>query len=87
MLLTQLQTRILQAAATLLVSGGVLLYVTCSVFRAENERQIKRFLKNNPDFKPHDLHLPDSEPQSPGYQFITGTGDMDGFYYCGLKKS
>lgn len=87
MLLTQLQTRILQATADLLASGGWLLYATCSVFRAENERQIKRFLNNNPDFKEHAIDLPDSLAQTYGRQILPGQSDMDGFYYCLLKKS
>jgi len=86
-LLTRLQTRILQAAADLLVSGGHLLYATCSVFRAENERQIKRFLKNNPQFTEQAIGLPDSQAQKHGHQILTGRADMDGFYYCLLKKS
>ncbi|KAA3642462.1 MAG: 16S rRNA (cytosine(967)-C(5))-methyltransferase RsmB [Proteobacteria bacterium] len=86
-LLTQLQSNILQAAANLLATGGKLLYATCSVFRAENERQVKRFLKNNPDFKERTLTLADSLPQKHGIQFLPGQADMDGFYYCLLEKT
>ncbi len=85
-LLTRLQTRILQAAAKLLADGGRLLYVTCSVFRAENERQIKRFLKNNPDFSEQVIDIPDSQKQQHGVQILPGRADMDGFYYCMLTK-
>ncbi len=86
-LLTRLQTRILQAAADLLTEGGDLLYATCSVFRAENERQIKRFLKNNPRFTEQAIDLPDSQAQKHGVQILTGEANMDGFYYCLLNKS
>ncbi|MCX7544541.1 16S rRNA (cytosine(967)-C(5))-methyltransferase RsmB [Marinicella gelatinilytica] len=85
--LTQLQTSILQASADLLVSGGLLLYATCSVFQAENERQIKRFLKANPNFEAQIMDVPESLPQKYGLQFLPGRADMDGFYYCLLKKS
>jgi 16S rRNA (cytosine967-C5)-methyltransferase len=86
-LLTQLQKDILQASADLLAEGGLLLYATCSVFRAENERQIKRFLKSNPNFKEQTINLADSLPQKHGRQILPGQADMDGFYYCLLKKS
>lgn len=86
-LLTRLQTNILQASADLLVAGGYLLYATCSVFGAENERQINRFLKYNPEFSEAPLHLSDSLPQKYGHQFLPGVADMDGFYYCLLVKS
>lgn len=86
-LLTQLQRKILQASADLLADGGLLLYATCSVFRAENERQIKRFLKNSPNFTEQAINIPDSLPLKYGRQILPGQADMDGFYYCMLKKS
>lgn len=44
------QTAILAAAADHVRPGGHLAYVTCSIFPAENSRQIEFFLKENPDF-------------------------------------
>jgi len=86
-LLTQLQRKILQASADLLADGGLLLYATCSVFRAENERQINRFLKNNPNFTEQAINIPASQPLKYGRQILPGQAEMDGFYYCLLKKS
>lgn len=85
-LLTQLQQQILTACAALLKSGGRLLYATCSVFRAENERQIHRFLKQHTNFKEIALTVPDSVTGRYGVQILPGQGDMDGFYYCLLEK-
>jgi 16S rRNA (cytosine967-C5)-methyltransferase len=44
------QAAILDAASRLVKSGGGLIYATCSVLPAENERQIEAFLQNHPDF-------------------------------------
>jgi 16S rRNA (cytosine967-C5)-methyltransferase len=48
--LFEVQQQILQNASQLVRPGGELLYATCSLFSKENEHQIARFLKNNPDF-------------------------------------
>ena len=44
------QAAILDAAARLVKPGGTLIYATCSVLPAENERQVERFLEGHPDF-------------------------------------
>ncbi|MCH2547538.1 MAG: RsmB/NOP family class I SAM-dependent RNA methyltransferase [Alphaproteobacteria bacterium] len=46
----QVQQNILGSAQRLVKSGGKLLYITCSVFNAENELQVKQFLSKHPDF-------------------------------------
>lgn len=45
------QAAILDAAAKLVKPGGGLVYATCSVLPAENERQIEAFLARNADFE------------------------------------
>lgn len=47
---TDVQARLLDAAAPLLRPGGRLIYSTCTVERAENEEQIDRFLQAHPEF-------------------------------------
>lgn len=44
------QARILEAGAQALRPGGVLVYSTCTLCAAENERQIERFLANHRQF-------------------------------------
>ena len=44
------QAEILDAASRLVKPGGALVYATCSVLPAENERQIEAFLERHPDF-------------------------------------
>lgn len=83
--LVKLQQQILQSNAELLKPKGRLLYVTCSVFSAENERQIKRFLNSRKNFKEIPLQLPNAISCQHGKQIITGNDGGDGFYYCLLE--
>ncbi|MBL8704572.1 MAG: RsmB/NOP family class I SAM-dependent RNA methyltransferase [Rhodospirillales bacterium] len=46
------QARILASAARLVKPGGRLVYATCSLLPAENERQVEGFLAAHPDFAP-----------------------------------
>ncbi len=48
------QAEILEKASRFVRPGGRLVYVTCSVFDAENGAQIDRFVTDNPDFAPVD---------------------------------
>lgn len=84
--LVELQQQILQSNAKLLKPQGRLLYATCSVFSAENERQIKRFLSTFQDFKEIPLDLPGAIACQHGKQIITGSDGGDGFYYCLLER-
>ncbi len=45
------QAEILDAASRLVKEGGGLVYATCSVLPAENERQIEAFLSRHPEFE------------------------------------
>lgn len=47
----QLQQEILTDYSRFLKPGGTLVYATCSLFRSENEDQVKWFLNHNPDFE------------------------------------
>lgn len=85
--LTQLQQEILQQMAPLLKVGGTLLYATCSVFRSENERAIKKFLQHNPGFSPLPMAIHGAVDCAYGQQILTGTAHMDGFFYCLLRRT
>ncbi len=86
--MAQLQLAILAALWPLLKPRGRLLYVTCSVLRAENESVVSRFLQQTPDAAP--VSLPAGLPgraAGPGWQVLPGETGMDGFYYACLGKS
>jgi len=83
--LAQLQTRLLDRAATLVRPGGRLVYCTCSLERAEGEAQIAAFLARNTRFARVPLR-----PEEVGGRadLIDGEGDLrtlpsqglDGFF-------
>jgi 16S rRNA (cytosine967-C5)-methyltransferase len=82
------QKRLLQALWPLVKPGGVLLYCTCSVFKAEGSAQIEAFVQHNTDAQslPAPGHLlplyrPDNSPM-PENQL----GEHDGFFYALLRK-
>ncbi|HEU4556207.1 MAG TPA: 16S rRNA (cytosine(967)-C(5))-methyltransferase RsmB [Longimicrobium sp.] len=50
--LAALQAELLEAAATLVRPGGLLVYSTCSLEREENEERVDDFLARHPEFEP-----------------------------------
>jgi len=84
--LQMLQHDILNAAWSMLASGGLLLYATCSVLKQENEQQIHEFLATHPDATELPIHADWGIATTHGRQILTGTAAMDGFYYARLQK-
>jgi 16S rRNA (cytosine967-C5)-methyltransferase len=80
----QQQARLLRALWPLLNPGGVLLYATCSILKAENEQQIAAFLAAIPDARELAIETEWGEPRPNGRQLFPG--DTDGFYYARLTK-
>ena len=65
-----------------------MLYSTCSVFKDENEVQLAKFLERHPDCVEDDLtQLNWGEKRLHGRQILTGSDNMDGFYYALLTKT
>lgn len=82
------QRSLLEALWPLLKPGGVLVYCTCSVFKAEGEDQIQAFLAR---------HSEAQASAAPGYLYPQSSGsasdlgendcrDHDGFFYARLRK-
>jgi 16S rRNA (cytosine967-C5)-methyltransferase len=84
--LVQTQAAILSGVWPCLKPGGKLLYVTCSVLKAENVDQIARFLKRHGDARESELVIPSARRQTFGYQILPGDSEMDGFYYACMEK-
>ncbi|MEM7282833.1 MAG: 16S rRNA (cytosine(967)-C(5))-methyltransferase RsmB [Pseudomonadota bacterium] len=83
------QQRLLKELWRRLRPEGLLLYVTCSIFREENEQQIQSFIKDTPDVvekKLIDQDCPWGRRVSMGRQILPGEADLDGFYYACLRK-
>ena len=64
---------ILNNCSKLLKEDGQILYSTCTINRKENEKQIEKFIKNNPEFKIIKEKT-----------IIESYGDL--FYYCLLSR-
>lgn len=84
--LVQTQQRILQQAWSMLSPGGLLLYVTCSVFRQENEAQIKKLLSEQGDAEDVAIDALWGIPCEHGRQLLPGDNDSDGFYFACVRK-
>lgn len=89
--LPELQYKILEAAARKVVTGGVLMYSTCTLCRAENGDIIERFLREHKDFEGVPLELPREglrtidEPDWSLTLFPHAAGS-DGFYMAKLRR-
>ena len=95
--LTSIQSRLLQHAGNLLGIGGILIYCTCSLQKAEGENQIETFLRKNPKFS----RVPITSEEVGDYEelispdgdlrilpvHLAAQGGMDGFYVARLTKT
>ncbi|NBO74727.1 MAG: hypothetical protein EBV29_08815 [Gammaproteobacteria bacterium] len=89
----RLQRRILERCFARLAPGGRLVYSTCSILPAENERMLGDFLEATPAARvlpwPSGLALPTGAiSQKTGVQLLPGSGSAstDGFYYACLGR-
>ena len=80
------QRRILAALWPLLAPGGRLVYITCSVLRAENEAVVSELLAAHDDAEAVAFTLPVGQAAAVGWQILSGDGDLDGMYYAVLQK-
>jgi 16S rRNA (cytosine967-C5)-methyltransferase len=85
--LCELQGRILDAVWPLLVPGGRLLYVTCSLLAAENQDQVAAFLARTPDAAPFPLEGDWGIQLAQGRQLLPVQGGSDGFYFALLGRT
>ena len=72
--LSELQAKILEVVCNYVKKGGTLCYSTCTINKAENEDQIKAFVKHHKDFEIKEMKQ------------LFPTKEHDGFYICVLKK-
>ena len=88
------QERLLKALWPLLAPGGLLLYASCSVLKAENGLLVRRFLRETPEA----VDVTESarltlqalpavvSPGLPGLVLLPGAADQDGFGYAVLRR-
>lgn len=86
--LPEIQYNILDTSSQYVKKGGVLVYSTCTLSRAENDDVVNKFLKNNQDFMPCNLDEKLFGKEC-GFK-ITITPDKynsDGFFIAKMIKS
>lgn len=89
--LVRLQEEILDGAAPLVESGGLLVYSTCSLEAEENEEQVERFLERHSEFRregPEDgADLPPDVVDARGdLRVLPWTRGTDGSYAARLRR-
>ena len=90
--LPQVQLKILEAAADAVKRGGVLVYCTCTVTKAENEGVIAAFLEKHPEYKLSGLeeHLPQQlkeHVEDSMIRILPERDGMDGFFIARMEKA
>ena len=85
--LIALQARLLDAAWGALAPGGVLLYATCSILRAENAAQVDAFLARTSDAVAEPLDERFGRVSGAGRQRLPGERGMDGFFLARLRRT
>jgi 16S rRNA (cytosine967-C5)-methyltransferase len=85
--LIEQQNRLLEGLWSSLASGGILLYVTCSVFKRENSELVQAFLGRHRDARELPLDAEWGWRQAVGRQLLPGEHGMDGFYFARLIKA
>jgi 16S rRNA (cytosine967-C5)-methyltransferase len=93
--LARLQAAILHAGAAALRPGGTLVYSTCTISPAENERLVAGFLAAHPDFAADDLPAEQAASGGPVWdhpgvprflQTLPSRDGTDGFFIARLRK-
>ena len=91
------QDEILDSARRFVKPGGRLVYVTCSLFKSENEDRVSAFLERHADMLPLDAKaqaksagLPaladHASPFGPGFRLSPRATGTDGFYVATLAR-
>ena len=84
----QLQRRVLHLYATLVKPGGLLVYATCSILRAENEDVIAVFMAGHPNFKVEPVTTLPPEVLDAQGRLVTlpNRHGTDGFFACAMRR-
>lgn len=88
--ITDLQVELLDAAASFVKPGGLLVYSTCTIAPEENEEQVKAFLKRHPAFEVESAAgiLPEAVVSRRGYlATIPHRHKMDGVFGVRLRQA
>ncbi len=95
--LQQLQAQMLERAGQMVANGGILVYSTCTIMKAENEDLVRTFLDRHPDFHLDGfqaeisffpLDNQDNTKASQGMlTILPGKYGTDGMFYARLRRT
>ncbi|MCH5152993.1 MAG: methyltransferase domain-containing protein [Clostridiales bacterium] len=87
--LMKLQYAIMCNCSRYVKPGGYFVYSTCTVFDNENGQNIRKFLKEHPNFVYDTITLPEfaSANGKPYYQFLPHKDGVQGFFVAVLKRT
>ncbi len=71
----RMQRDIINDYSKMLKTGGLMIYATCSILRAENETQVEQFLESHSDFELIDQ------------QRVNPSAETDGFFMALIRKN
>ncbi len=88
--LTQLQRELLAATATWVKPGGILVYVTCTLNAAENEKIVTAFLGDHPEWQlqppPPEFPWASLASKAGWLQLLPSVHSCDGFFMARLQR-
>ena len=89
--LPEIQYNILKNSSKYLCSGGILIYSTCTLHRAENGDIVDKFLNNHSEFEAFPIVLPQGikrtiDEPSNQLTLFPKTNNTDGFFISAIKK-
>jgi 16S rRNA (cytosine967-C5)-methyltransferase len=85
--LVKLQARLLDIAVPLVRPGGVLVYATCSIIRAEGSDQARNFLGRHSSWIVQDVPFDGGRADGPGRLLTPAHDATDGFFVARFAKS
>lgn len=81
-----IQYAILDNCSRYVKRGGVLVYSTCTVFSAENERNVERFLASHPEFSTEDFSVGALTSEGGTLTLTPDTHGTDGFFVAKMRR-
>lgn len=85
--LPKIQLEILASSVKYLKAGGVLVYSTCTLNKAENEDVVTAFLKENSDFSLEDFTVGELKSEGGMLTLYPQIHETDGFFIAKLRKN
>lgn len=84
--LPELQLKILAESSKYLKSGGLIVYSTCTLSRAENEGVVEKFLEMSNDFIREDFSILDLKSKDGMLTLYPHVHNTDGFFIAAMRK-